>query len=253
MEHHSTYLPAFRIMGLGALTLALAACSWRGGGGSQHDGIRTSESAVKPSVPVPAKIVSPFLEPPPNASPPPLADDGATTKPGNPAAWGEGGRVNVGRSFEPVYFDPGSDELDGTARGRLADHARWLADHPNVWIALGGYCDASETARYGYNLAMSRALAVRQYLIGQGLAAQRLYPIGYGSQTPAVQPDGRQRSDKLNNRVELVGYIPPGGAQTPKPASATPSPAPPAQEQIPRPEPTQLIAPPRQGEKKPRR
>ena len=241
MNRHLIHLLVLRPMGVACALAALTACSWLHGGRGEGEKPLPAES-VKPAAASP-KSMSPFLAPSPAASPA-LTDDSATTKPGNPAAWGEAGRMNAGRNFEPVYFDPGSDELDSPARGKLSEYAQWLANHPNVWVAVSGYCDATETARYGYNLAMSRAIAARHYLIGQGLAPERVYPVSYGSEQSEAAPG------KLGNRVEVMGYIPPSGTEMPKPAPATPSPAPTAESQKAQPAPTALPVPAKPQPKK---
>ncbi|HYY16281.1 MAG TPA: OmpA family protein, partial [Gammaproteobacteria bacterium] len=55
---------------------------------------------------------------------------------------------------------------------------------------------------YNLKLSQRRAEAVVNYLVGQGIEASRLEPVGYGESEPVASnatPEGRYR----NRRVEL--------------------------------------------------
>lgn len=138
----------------------------------------------------------------------PAAMDAATTsttangamRAANPESLGEGARLLVGREFDPVYFDGDGTELDGEARRILGEYVDWLKGHGQVWLALVGYCGPDQGSKFGYNLAMARALAVEDYLVANGLDRKRIYSIGYG----------RTGSDDATaNRVEVMGFMAP--------------------------------------------
>lgn len=151
-------------------------------------------------------------------------------RPGNPAAWGEGARIAVGRQFEPVYFERDGAELTSAARQQLADHAKWLQEHPRVWVTLAGHSGDEVSIRYGYCLGLARALAVMDFLVGRGLDQQRFYPISFGEDLP-VADDPSPQSRVLNSRVELLGFIAPSGQNQPKPVPAEKKTPPPAEPQ----------------------
>lgn len=143
-------------------------------------------------------------------------------RPANPESFGEGARLLVGREFDPVYFDGDTTELDGEARRRLNEYAGWLKDHAQVWVALVGYCDGGHGVRYGYNLAMARALAAEEFLVANGLDRKRIYSIGYGRASAG---------DHTGNRIEILGFMAPS---EPALISAEPEEAP--EPELPKPE-----------------
>lgn len=122
-------------------------------------------------------------------------------RPVNPQTLGEGARLLVGREFDPVYFDSRSTELDGEARRRLNEYLGWLKhpEHERVWVALVGYCDAGQGVRFGFDLAMARAIAVEEFLVANGLDRKRIYSIGYG----------RGGEEPTSNRIEVLGFVGP--------------------------------------------
>lgn len=189
----------------------------------------------------------PIAKPKPAVAMPPLAATRATTataplqpqlaaddvaRPGNPAAWGESAQIAVGRQFEPIFFDADSDELDVNGRQRLREYATWLTVHPQVWVTLAGHTDQLGSTRYSYTLGMARALAVQDFLIGQGLAPGRLYAISFGRDLPAAE--GKPAETKaLDNRVELLAFIAPLGVPAPAPIPLEKRPAPGEQQKSP--------------------
>lgn len=178
------------------------------------------------------------------------------TRPGNPEAWGRGAQLSVGRNFDPIYFDPGSSELDYTARNRLKDYAEWLKGHPSVWVTLAGYAATDGTDEFALNLSMARALAVKDFLLGQSLSPTRMFTISYGDLTGATAeepspaaapgetlaptmavPDAETtlttpvkaadaRVNELERRVEILAFIAPIGVNGPESVPVAPGDAP---------------------------
>lgn len=137
-------------------------------------------------------------------------DLGSPVVPVNPAILGEAARLAVGRDFDPVYFEPDSYELTFTTRRSLHEYAQWLGDNPHVWITLEGHDDESGTVEYGLNLAMARAVAVKERLAGLGVNDERLFTISFGEIQPAV-PDAPAEPAPANRRVEFLAFVAPEG------------------------------------------
>ena len=76
-----------------------------------------------------------------------------------------------------VFFAFDSSSLSDNAKEILGTQVNWLKKHENVNVVV-----------QGYNLALGerRASAVRDYLISQGIAADRISTISYGKERPAV-------------------------------------------------------------------
>ena len=62
--------------------------------------------------------------------------------------------------------------------------AQILRENPNVTIEMGAHTDRKGTDEYNINLSNRRAQSVIDYLISAGIAADRLFPKGYGESTP---------------------------------------------------------------------
>jgi peptidoglycan-associated lipoprotein len=107
------------------------------------------------------------------------APAGATVTPGSIADF----KQNVG---DRVYFDFDSSAVREDGRATLSKQAAWLKQYTNYPITIEGHCDERGTREYNLALGERRANAVRQYLIAQGLPADRIKTISYGKERPEV-------------------------------------------------------------------
>ena len=101
-----------------------------------------------------------------------------------------------------VNFASGRDELTPSSFAVLDDVARQLIEAPTVRVEIVGHTDATGGRTRNISLSLSRAEAVRAYLVMQGVPAERLVPRGYGPDQPISNnntPTGRAS----NRRVEL--------------------------------------------------
>lgn len=101
---------------------------------------------------------------------------------------------------DEVLFEKGSATLARGAERRLRSVAQALRRHPGTVVVVRGHASARE-GRAGA-LAEARARAVREHLIGQGVAPSRVTAIGMGARFPVASErsaEGRQR----NRRAEL--------------------------------------------------
>lgn len=110
-------------------------------------------------------------------------------------------------AFERVYFEAGEAYLDGKARIALNRVANFLRANPGVSLRIVGHADATGGDSFNDRLSARRCDAARQYLLGKGLAPDRLVVEAYGERMPAASnatEAGRQR----NRRVALVLFDP---------------------------------------------
>lgn len=85
---------------------------------------------------------------------------------------------------DTVYFSPRGHALDANAIARLTAQARWLLANPFVAIRLEGHGDDRDTRDYALAMGDRRANAVRDFLIIQGVAPQRISVLSWGKERP---------------------------------------------------------------------
>jgi outer membrane protein OmpA-like peptidoglycan-associated protein len=124
-------------------------------------------------------------------------------------------RILIG---ETVYFEYDTDTIRPVSMPLLDQVAEVIsALSPDLRIRVEGHTDSAGTPAYNLDLSFRRARAVVEYLVGRGVARDRLEYRGYGNQhevAPNDDPDGRA----LNRRVEFT-ILRPG-----EPASVTGTP-----------------------------
>lgn len=85
-----------------------------------------------------------------------------------------------------VFFAYDSSSLSNNAVEALQTQVKWLKKNDKVDVIVQGYCDERGTREYNLALGERRANAVKQYLISQGVSANRISTISYGKERPAV-------------------------------------------------------------------
>ena len=106
---------------------------------------------------------------------------------------------------DAILFKTGSYTLSPSAYAALSRIAYNLNQNPGTHITVVGYTDNTGTYELNMNLSQERADAVRNYLIGQGVAADRINAIGKGWEDPIV-PNNTAAGRAQNRRVEIYIY-----------------------------------------------
>ena len=106
-------------------------------------------------------------------------------------------------TLEGVNFDNDQATLRPDASAALDRAAESLKQWGNVKVEVAGHTDAKASDDYNMQLSERRANAVRDYLIGKGVAADRLSAKGYGESQPVADNDTEEGRAK-NRRVELI-------------------------------------------------
>jgi OOP family OmpA-OmpF porin len=101
-----------------------------------------------------------------------------------------------------VNFDFDKAEIRPDAAVILDEAASILNSNTGSAVSVGGHTDSVGADAYNQGLSERRAMAVKDYLAGKGVAGSRLSAVGYGEANPIAAndtADGRA----LNRRVEL--------------------------------------------------
>ncbi len=132
-----------------------------------------------------------------------------------------------------IPFEGKGDQVGPKAKRTLDALARLFADNPRTRVKIIVHTDDQGDAGYNLRLSQRAADAVKQYLVGRGVAAERLTPVGRGESAPLAatgkRPPTRQERER-NRRVELViePLEPSGqpGESAPKPTTEAADPRP---------------------------
>lgn len=147
-----------------------------------------------PPAPPPAPMAAEPPPPPPQPAPPP---------PPPPPAKFE--KVTMSATelfgFDSAKLGPNQPKLD--------DIANVLNTNPGIDnVVISGYADRLGSDKYNIKLSERRANAVKDYLVGKGVAANRLSAVGKGKANPVVTCNNKKRADLIkclepNRRVEV--------------------------------------------------
>ena len=115
--------------------------------------------------------------------------------------------VNVG---DRVFFMEDQSSLTPEAQETLRRQSQWLNQYGKVTVQVEGHADERGTREYNIALSARRATAAREFLIAQGVAANRISSIAYGKERPAALCDAEQCWSQNRRAVTVIT----GGAKT---------------------------------------
>jgi outer membrane protein OmpA-like peptidoglycan-associated protein len=106
-------------------------------------------------------------------------------------------------SLADILFDFNKATLKRDVEFSLVKIATILGQFPEMNIQVEGHTDNVGTPEYNLDLSLRRATAVRDFMVEQGVAAERMSVEGFGLTRPVADnttEEGRQK----NRRVDLV-------------------------------------------------
>jgi outer membrane protein OmpA-like peptidoglycan-associated protein len=115
----------------------------------------------------------------------------------NPIEKGEIIRLNN------IFFASGRYELLVESYAELDKLLQVLKSNSKMKIEISGHTDAVGGDADNMTLSNNRANAVMNYLVGKGIAKDRLSAKGYG-ETKFIASNDTQEGKQLNRRVEFV-------------------------------------------------
>ncbi len=114
-------------------------------------------------------------------------------------------KVEVGKSYKinDIYFGQNSYDLLEESKFILEQFAQFLMENPNLCVSIQGHTDNLWSDEYNLKLSLNRSKSVYDYLVSQGISADRLKYEGFGESRPIATndtPEGRAK----NRRTEFV-------------------------------------------------
>lgn len=113
--------------------------------------------------------------------------------------------IKTGQSvvLNNVFFEFDSFKLSSGSKAELQRIKKFLEQNDNLYVEISGHTDNQGSSAYNQKLSAQRANAVYEYLVEQGINAERLTHKGYGMSKPIANnntKDGRAQ----NRRTEMT-------------------------------------------------
>jgi len=103
-----------------------------------------------------------------------------------------------------VFFDTGKYSLNSKSFEELNKLAEYMTRKKSTVIEIAGHTDNSGTAELNQKLSEKRANTVRDYLLRNGVAPERVIAKGYGDTEPVADnatPEGKQKNRRTEVRI----------------------------------------------------
>jgi outer membrane protein OmpA-like peptidoglycan-associated protein/tetratricopeptide (TPR) repeat protein len=101
-----------------------------------------------------------------------------------------------------VFYETDKYDLKPQSTVELNKVVSFLKANPNVKIEVSGHTDNTGSAEHNNSLSKNRAKSVYDYLISQGIAADRLTYKGYGATKP-IADNATEAGKAKNRRTEM--------------------------------------------------
>ena len=137
----------------------------------------TPAPAPPPPAPAPAPVAPPAPAPAPPPPPPAVT---AAPAPAPPAPK----EFRSNDAVKPIYFDFDKSVIRPGDAKTLDASAAWLKQNANQLLLIEGHCDERGTNEYNLALGDRRAKAAMNYLVAQGISADRMTIVSYGEERP---------------------------------------------------------------------
>jgi peptidoglycan-associated lipoprotein len=134
--------------------------------------------AAVPVAPAPAPAPAPGSV---RVQPAPVAPAPVTAAPATPPRPSE---FMANPALKDIYFDFDKSDVRPADAKILDDNAGWLKQNANTLVLIEGHCDERGTNEYNLALGERRAKSTMNYLVSQGIQANRITIISYGEERP---------------------------------------------------------------------
>jgi len=139
-----------------------------------------SAAAPAPAPSAPAPAPAPSAAAPPALAPAPAASAAPAAQTPRPAPK----EFMAVAALKEVYFDFDKYDIRPEDAKTLDANAAWLKSNADNLVLIEGHCDERGTNEYNLALGERRAKATMNYLVSQGIQANRITIISYGEERP---------------------------------------------------------------------
>ncbi|MEL7207428.1 MAG: OmpA family protein, partial [Actinomycetota bacterium] len=129
--------------------------------------------------------------------------EGAPADEGKETAVAGPGTLNEELGLEAIRFEYYSEDLSAAGRAELDRVVEFLDVNDGIDLEIEGHTDDIGPAGLNQRLGQRRAEAVRDYLVANGVEADRLTAVGIGEGRPIASND-TEAGREANRRIEFV-------------------------------------------------
>ncbi|MEO5931046.1 MAG: OmpA family protein [Candidatus Kapaibacterium sp.] len=101
-----------------------------------------------------------------------------------------------------VFFKSNESNLQKESTNDLDRAVRFMNANPDISVEIAGHTDNTGDAQAALMLSKQRAQAVKSYLVGNRIKAERITVSGYGSAQP-ISSNDTEEGRTMNRRVEM--------------------------------------------------
>ncbi len=105
--------------------------------------------------------------------------------------------------LDNIYYDLNSAEIRADAGTELDKLVKILKDNPAIRIELSSHTDSRSSDAYNLDLSQRRAQSAVDYIVSQGVAADRLVAKGYGETKLIIKDAKTEEEHQVNRRTEF--------------------------------------------------
>ena len=119
-------------------------------------------------------------------------------------------KIKVGQtiSIEKLYFEADSSRIKKDCFPVLDELYQFMSSNADLTIEIGGHTNDIPPDEFCDRLSANRARAIAEYLIGKGIAEERVRYRGYGKRQPLfpnVNTDNRRRNQRVEIKILSIG------------------------------------------------
>jgi outer membrane protein OmpA-like peptidoglycan-associated protein/opacity protein-like surface antigen len=111
-------------------------------------------------------------------------------------------KMEVAIVLDGITFELNKAEITPESEKTLNKALNTLQMHPEITVEISGHTDNSGSDAYNQTLSEKRANAVKGWLVGKGIKADRITTVGFGESKPRVANDS-DSNRRLNRRIEF--------------------------------------------------
>lgn len=159
------------------------------------------------------KVIAPIPTTRPSTSKPAASNQTGSTKQPSSRPADSGSRIeDLGKMsntsdraiIRNIYFDFGNTKVKDESLPILRTILKLMNDYPKMRIEIAGHTDSIGDEDTNQWVSEQRANAVRNWLMQNGIAGERLIAKGYGEKQPMATNDDEFEGRELNRRIEII-------------------------------------------------